>query len=129
MHRAKANMVVCAKAMLNVARKLEENYGAPFFEGSFWDSRYVGGAARLRARHWRRGPRRANRGLIAREEAKAETALAPWRDKLRGKRVLLFTGGVKSWSVVSALQDLGISRGRDRNLEVDARKTRRAFWN
>ncbi len=36
MHRAKANMVVCAKAMLNVARKLEENYGAPFFEGSFY---------------------------------------------------------------------------------------------
>ena len=32
MHRAEANMVVCAKALLNVARKLQENYGTPYFE-------------------------------------------------------------------------------------------------
>ena len=36
MHRAKANMVVCSKAMLHVARKLQEDYGTPFFEGSFY---------------------------------------------------------------------------------------------
>jgi nitrogenase molybdenum-cofactor synthesis protein NifE len=29
-------MVVCAKALLNVARKLEGDYGVPFFEGSFY---------------------------------------------------------------------------------------------
>ena len=47
--------------------------------------------------------------LIAREEARMDVALEPWRERLRGKRVLLYTGGVKSWSVVSALQDLGMS--------------------
>ena len=60
--------------------------------------------------------------LIAREEAKAEAALAPWREKLRGKRVLLFTGGVKSWSVVSALQDLGmivVATGTEKSTEED----------
>ena len=36
MHRAEANMVVCSKALLNVARKLQENYGTPYFEGSFY---------------------------------------------------------------------------------------------
>jgi len=45
--------------------------------------------------------------LIAREEARIRKALEPWRERLAGKRVLLFTGGVKSWSVISALQDLG----------------------
>jgi nitrogenase molybdenum-cofactor synthesis protein NifE len=35
MHRAKVNMVVCAKALLNVARKMEDNFGIPYFEGSF----------------------------------------------------------------------------------------------
>ena len=35
-------------------------------------------------------------------------ALKPWRARLEGKRVLLNTGGVKSWSIVSALQDLGL---------------------
>ena len=46
--------------------------------------------------------------LIAREEAIILAALEPWKERLQGKRVLLNTGGVKSWSVVSALQDLGI---------------------
>ncbi len=28
--------MVCSKAMINVARKMEERYGIPFFEGSFY---------------------------------------------------------------------------------------------
>jgi nitrogenase molybdenum-cofactor synthesis protein NifE len=36
MHRAELNMVVCSKAMLNVARQLKEDHGTPFFEGSFY---------------------------------------------------------------------------------------------
>src|SRR5271169_5086456 len=35
-HRAKAAMMVCSKAMINVARKMEERYNIPFFEGSFY---------------------------------------------------------------------------------------------
>jgi nitrogenase molybdenum-cofactor synthesis protein NifE len=41
---------------------------------------------------------------------------------LQGKRVLLYTGGVKSWSVVSALQDLGmqvIATGTRKSTEED----------
>ncbi|MFN3886480.1 MAG: nitrogenase component 1, partial [Aquabacterium sp.] len=34
--------------------------------------------------------------------------LEPYRARLKGKRVLLITGGVKSWSVVSALQEVGM---------------------
>ena len=29
MHRAEVNMMVCSKAMINVARKLKETYGIP----------------------------------------------------------------------------------------------------
>jgi nitrogenase molybdenum-cofactor synthesis protein NifE len=36
MRRAEASIVVCAKALLNVARKLESTHGVPFFEGSFY---------------------------------------------------------------------------------------------
>ncbi len=46
--------------------------------------------------------------LIAREEARVAGELAPYRPRLAGKRVLLYTGGVKSWSVVSALQEIGM---------------------
>ena len=41
--------------------------------------------------------------MIEREEAKINAALDPWRARLKGKRVLLYTGGVKSWSVVSIM--------------------------
>ena len=47
--------------------------------------------------------------MIAREEARAWAAhRAVSGTKLQGKRVLLITGGVKSWSVVAALQEGGM---------------------
>ena len=46
--------------------------------------------------------------LIRREEARAWERLNAYRKRFEGKRVLLFTGGVKSWSVVSALQEVGL---------------------
>jgi len=36
MHRAEVNMLVCSKALRKLARKLEERYQTPFFEGSFY---------------------------------------------------------------------------------------------
>jgi nitrogenase molybdenum-cofactor synthesis protein NifE len=109
MHRAEATMVVCAKALLNVARKLNETWGVPFFEGSFYGVRDMSNALRDFARLIGDDDLTARtEALIAREEAKADAALEPWRRRLAGKRVLLYTGGVKSWSIVSALQDLGM---------------------
>jgi len=42
------------------------------------------------------------------EEARCYARLAPYKQRLEGKRVLLYTGGHKSWSVISALQDIGV---------------------
>ncbi len=112
-HRARAAMMVCSKAMINVARKMEERYGIPFFEGSFYgisdtsDSlRQI--AALLVARGAPDGLVARTEMLIAREEAKAWAVLAPYKARLTGRRVLLITGGVKSWSVVAALQESGL---------------------
>ena len=109
MHRAEVNMMVCSKAMLNVARKLEDRFGTPWFEGSFYGITDTTQALRDFARLID-DPDLTERteALIAREEAKIFAALKPWRTRLEGKRVLLNTGGVKSWSIVSALQDLGL---------------------
>lgn len=110
MHRAEVSMLVCAKAMINVARKLQQRYGIPWFEGSFYGITDTSQALRDIARLIGDADLSARtEALIAREEARARAALETWRPRLRGKRVLLFTGGVKSWSVVSALQDLGVT--------------------
>ena len=112
-HRAKAAMMVCSKAMINVARKMEERYGIPFFEGSFYGIEDMSDSLREIARlliEKGADPELMNRteAVIAREEAQAWAAIEPYTRRLKGKKVLLITGGVKSWSVVAALQEAGL---------------------
>jgi nitrogenase molybdenum-cofactor synthesis protein NifE len=112
-HRARAAMMVCSKAMINVARKMDERYSIPFFEGSFYGVGDMSDSLRQIAKLLvDRGapedlPARTEK-VIAREEARAWQRLEPYKARLEGKRVLLITGGVKSWSVVAALQEVGL---------------------
>ncbi len=128
MHRSEAKMMVCSKAMVNVARKLQERYETPWFEGSFYGVRDTSQALRDFARligdddlAYR------TEKLIGREESRIDARLEPWRERLRGKRALLYTGGVKSWSVISALQDLGmevVATGTKKSTEEDKARIR-----
>ncbi|NTW67883.1 MAG: nitrogenase iron-molybdenum cofactor biosynthesis protein NifE, partial [Nitrospirae bacterium] len=117
-HRAKLNVVVCGRALINVAAGMERKYGIPFIEGSFYGrtetakvlrgiaDKLQGSGARVQ------GPgsveiTKAVETLIENEEKKLHEALKPYRH-LQGKKAVLYTGGVKSWSFISALQNLGI---------------------
>lgn len=113
-HRSRAAMLVCSKAMVNVARKMQERYGIPYFEGSFYGISDTSDALRQLARLLveRGAPRELlarTEDLVRAEEGRAWAALAPYRARLQGKKALLYTGGVKSWSVVSALQECGLT--------------------
>ena len=112
-HRASVNMMVCSTALINVARKMEERYGIPYFEGSFYGIEDTSTALRTTARMLveRGAPVELlarTETLISAEEARAWARIEPFKTRLEGKRVLLYTGGVKSWSVVSALQEMGM---------------------
>jgi nitrogenase molybdenum-cofactor synthesis protein NifE len=112
-HRAKAAMMVCSKAMINVARKMEERYDIPFFEGSFYGISDTSESLRQIATLLvQKGAPEDLLGrtekLIFREESRTWKAINAYRPRLQGKKVLLVTGGVKSWSVVSALQEGGM---------------------
>ncbi|TNE76733.1 MAG: nitrogenase iron-molybdenum cofactor biosynthesis protein NifE [Gammaproteobacteria bacterium] len=128
MHRAEVNMMVCSKAMLNVARKLQERYSTPWFEGSFYGITDTSQALRDFAKLIDDPDLTARtETLIEREEKRIRAALEPWRERLEGKRVLLYTGGVKSWSVISALQDLGmkvVATGTKKSTEEDKARIR-----
>ncbi|MDH4233270.1 MAG: nitrogenase iron-molybdenum cofactor biosynthesis protein NifE, partial [Nitrospirota bacterium] len=111
-HRANLNVVVCSRALINVAKEMEKRYGIPYVEVSFFGKTEM--ARALRA--IRDGLSRADssnslneriESLIAREEEKLAERLIPYAH-LKGKKAVLYTGGVKSWSFISALQDLGI---------------------
>ncbi len=128
MHRAEVNMMVCSKAMLNVARKLQDTFGMPWFEGSFYGITDTSEALRGFAQFLNDPDLTARtEGLIEREEVRIRAALDKWRPRLEGKRVLLYTGGVKSWSVISALQDLGmkvVATGTKKSTEEDKARIR-----
>lgn len=108
-HRAKLNVMICSKALINMARKMEERYGIPYIEESFYGVADMNrclrniaakiGDANLQARV---------EALITAETAQLDQDLAPYRARLKGKRVVLYTGGVKSWSIISAAKDLGM---------------------
>ncbi|MHB1342124.1 MAG: nitrogenase iron-molybdenum cofactor biosynthesis protein NifN [Coriobacteriia bacterium] len=112
-HRARVSAVVCSRALVNVAEKLRSTYGIPFVEVSFFGSTEIARSLRLLADVLESvspeaiGVRARVDAVIAEEEATLAVSLAPFAD-LRAKRAVLYSGGVKSWSMVSALRDIGI---------------------
>jgi len=112
-HRVRVNMMVCSTALINVARKMQDRFGIPYFEGSFYGISDTSDSLRIMARMLvDRGADESlierTDALIASEEARAWARIEPYRAALKGKRVLLYTGGVKSWSIVAALQEIGM---------------------
>lgn len=112
-HRARVNMMVCSKSMINIATKMQQRWGIPYFEGSFYGigdmSETLRQIARLLVQQGAGEDliERAER-LIEVEEARAYKRIAAYTARLSDKRALLITGGVKSWSVVAALKEAGM---------------------
>lgn len=115
-HRAKLNVIICSKSLTNLAKKMQKNYGMPYLEESFYGMTDTAKALRDIARELddavggleKRVMQDRVERLLEEEEAKCRERLAPYRARLQGKRSVLFTGGVKTWSMVNALRELGV---------------------
>ncbi|GLI52918.1 nitrogenase iron-molybdenum cofactor biosynthesis protein NifE [Thermodesulfovibrio yellowstonii] len=108
-HRAKLNVIVCSRALVNIGIEMEKKYGIPYVEVSFFGKTEIAQALRKIAGIIDRDGALAERveRLILREEEKLKRDLRKF-ENLLGKRAVLYTGGVKSWSMISALKDIGI---------------------
>src|SRR6266545_2526639 len=115
-HRAKLNVIICSKSLTNLAKKMQKQYGMPYVEESFYGMTDTAKALRDIARELddavngleKRVMQDRVERLIEEEEEKCRAQLAPYRARLTGKRAVLFTGGVKTWSMVNALAELGV---------------------
>jgi nitrogenase molybdenum-cofactor synthesis protein NifE len=115
-HRARLNVIICSKSLTNLARKMKKRWGIPYLEESFYGMTDIAKALRDMARELDRavGGEGATtmqdrvEVLVAEEEARCRLRVAPYRARLEGKRAVLFTGGVKTWSMVNALRELGV---------------------
>lgn len=112
-HRAQLNVVVCSRALINVAKEMERRYGIPYVEVSFFGKTEMAKALRVIAAKgiehgaWSKEKKESAEAVIFQEEKALDEKLRPF-SHLKGKKAVLYTGGVKSWSFISALQDLGI---------------------
>lgn len=111
-HRAAVNVVVCSRALINVAVEMERRYGIPYIEISFFGKTEMSKSLRLIASKLE--PKIKDsifncrvEEIISREERRIEERLKSYAH-LKGIRAVLYSGGVKSWSFISALLDLGI---------------------
>jgi nitrogenase molybdenum-cofactor synthesis protein NifE len=115
-HRAKLNVIICSKSLTNLAKKMQKTYGMPYLEESFYGMTDTAKALRDIARELdntvngleKRVMQDRVEQLLAEEEEKCRKRIAPYRARLEGKRAVLFTGGVKTWSMVNALRELGV---------------------
>jgi nitrogenase molybdenum-cofactor synthesis protein NifE len=115
-HRAKLNVIICSKSLTNLAKKMQKKYGMPYLEESFYGMTDTAKALRDIARELddaiggleKRTMQERVERLIEEEEAACRERLAPYRERLAGKSSVLFTGGVKTWSMVNALRELGV---------------------
>jgi nitrogenase molybdenum-cofactor synthesis protein NifE len=108
-HRAKLNVIVCAKSLISLTRKMQEQYGIPSISLSFYGKRDTSnGLLAIATALGDADLIKRTKQLIAREEALLDEKLKPYRRVFAGKKAVLNTGGNKTWSIAAALQDLGI---------------------
>ncbi|AKG34379.1 hypothetical protein VK70_07160 [Paenibacillus durus ATCC 35681] len=127
-HLAKVNMVVCSRSMITLARKMKDKFDIPYFEGSFYGEREIRFAMRQIGFHFHNPDldKRLHR-FIRKEEQRLRAELAPVRKALKGKKVVLYTDGVDSWTHLTMLQELGLkiaAIGTNRNAQEDISRIR-----
>lgn len=111
-HRAKASLLLCSQGLASLAEGLEMRWDIPLVRGSFHGIANTSETLRrladlLVSRGGRPDlPARAE-ALIAAEEARVAATLAACRRRFAGKRALLISGGVKTWSLAATLVDAG----------------------
>ncbi|WP_432823856.1 nitrogenase component 1, partial [Trichloromonas sp.] len=91
-HRAKLNVIVCAKSLISLTRKMEEQYGIPQISLSFYGKRDTSaGLLAIAEALGDAGLIERTKALTAREEAKLEEKLKPYREVFKGKKAVLNT--------------------------------------
>lgn len=122
-HKAGLNVVVCSKALISLARKMKEKFGIPYIEESFFGLSSTNKAITdiVNSIGDRELTYSAKKYIKIRIK-NTEDNIYEYKRFLTGKRVLLYTGGVKSWSLISALNDIGlrvIATGIKKSTEED----------
>jgi len=108
-HRAKLNVIVCAKSLISLCTKMEAKYSIPFLSVSFYGLTETKNSILSIVKTFEDNKlTQKAKDTIKQQELLTKDKLEPYKKILKGKRAIVNTGGNKSWSFVSALLDLGV---------------------
>lgn len=109
-HRASLNILVCSKSLTNLVRAMERRWQIPYIDASFYGIRDTSEALlNIAVALGDKNLIEKTKFYIRKREAETREAIAHYKERLQGKTAILFTGGVKTWSMVSTLAELGIT--------------------
>ncbi len=106
MHRAKLNVVHCARSATYIAEMMKEAYGIPYIHVTLWGLENTANALRKTAEFFSL-EREAER-LIEKEMQYVEPRIEPYRRALEGKTVFIYQGAPRAWHWVQLMRELGM---------------------
>jgi nitrogenase molybdenum-cofactor synthesis protein NifE len=105
---ADLNVLECAKSSKFLAREMKVKYGIPFISCNFFGISSTISSLKSIVDFFDNNSMRDKLDvLISRETKGLDSKLVGYRERLAGKKIAIFAGGNKSWSLLGAFQELG----------------------
>lgn len=106
MHRAKLNVVHCQRSATYIADLLKERYGTPYVPVTFYGLTETAESLRRVAAFF--GLEERAEEVIAAEERAVGEKVRWYRERLAGKRVMIYVGAPRVWHWIRLMEDLGL---------------------
>lgn len=106
MHAAKLNVVRCSRSAKYIAEMMKEKYGMPYMEVDLYGVKQTAEDLRKVAKFF--GLESKAEEVIAKEMVEIKPEIDFYREKLQGKKVMIYQGGPRSWHWVSPMEELGM---------------------
>lgn len=106
MHRAKLNVVHCARSAMYIAKMMEEKYGIPHISVTLYGIKQTSEALLEIASFF--GLEERAKPIIQREVERITPEIERYRERLKGKKVFVYQGAPRAWHWVRLMEELGM---------------------
>ncbi|MBF0422259.1 MAG: nitrogenase molybdenum-iron protein alpha chain [Magnetococcales bacterium] len=106
--KVKMNLLHCYRSMNYISRHMESKYGIPWFEYNFFGPTKIAESLRAIAGHFDDRIKEGAEKVIAKYQPMVDAVNAQYLPRLKGKKVMLYVGGLRPRHVVGAYEDLGM---------------------